>query len=76
MTSVALPIVIENAVQNAWDVLERSGEIDNACEASRFLVNAVTKLAARGEHRRLVLVNHAIDGYRQHKLSMPMAPVP
>jgi len=65
--SEPLPIIIENAVQNAWDVLERTGEIVDACDASRFLVDAVTTLAARGEQRKLMLVNRAIDGYRRHR---------
>jgi hypothetical protein len=67
LMSEPLPIIIENAVQNAWDVLERSGEIEDACDASRFLGKTVTKLAAKGEQRRLVLVNRAIDGYRRHR---------
>jgi len=62
-----LHAVIENAVQLAWDILERSGEISDPRDASCYLVKTVATLAAKGEHRRLVLVNRAIDGYRQHK---------
>ena len=62
-----LPILVENAVQGAWDVLERSGEIFDQGEASRFLVQTVAKLATKREHRRLMLVNRAIDDYRRHK---------
>ena len=62
-----LHLVIENAVQLAWDILERSGEIADPRDASCCLVKTVTTLAARGEHRTLILINRAIDGYRQHK---------
>ena len=62
-----LPIVVENAVQIAWSVLERSGEIADAGEASRFLLRTVGELVRKGEHRKLVLVNRAIDAYRRHR---------
>jgi hypothetical protein len=65
--SEPLSHMIENAVQNAWDVLERSGEIADSRDASFFLLKIVTTLAVRGELRPLVLVNRAIDGYRRHK---------
>jgi hypothetical protein len=68
-----LPIFVENAVQIAWDVLERSGEIDDPGEASRFLLKTVADLVAKGERRRLMLVNRAIDGYRQSKKSKLVA---
>jgi hypothetical protein len=60
-------ILIENSVQIAWDFLERSGEIDDPDEASRFLVQAVGELVLRGERRRLMLSNRAIDAYRRSK---------
>ena len=68
-----LPIVIEKAVQIAWDVLGSSGEITDPSDASRFLLKTITTLAANGEQRRLVLVNRAIDGYRRHRRGAPAA---
>jgi hypothetical protein len=65
--SEPLPILIENAVQIAWDVLERSGEIADPHDASWFLVKTVAELATKGERRRLVLINRAIDAYRRHR---------
>lgn len=62
-----LPILVENAVQIAWDVLERSGEIDHAGDASRFLLRTVADLVTKGERRRLMLVNRAIDAYRNNR---------
>jgi hypothetical protein len=59
-------ILIENIVQIVWDVLERSGEIDDPREASNFLVKSVAELVVSGEKRRLMLINRAIDSYRHH----------
>ena len=65
--SEPLPILVENVVQIAWDILERSGEIDDPYEASYFLAKTVARLARKGEQRRLMLINCAIDAYRQHR---------
>jgi hypothetical protein len=65
--SEPLSHIIENAVQNAWDVLERSGEIADPRDASFFLMKIVTTLAVKGELRPLLLVNRAIDDYRTHR---------
>jgi hypothetical protein len=67
LMSEPLPVLIENVVQIAWDVLERSGEIADPHEASWFLVKTVAELARKGERRRLLLINRAIDGYRLHR---------
>jgi hypothetical protein len=32
-----LPVLLENAIQIAWDYLERTGQIDDVAVASRFL---------------------------------------
>jgi hypothetical protein len=60
-------IVVEDAVQIAWDFLERSGEIGDADEASRFLVQTIDELLRKGERRRLMLSNRAVEAYRRHK---------
>jgi hypothetical protein len=65
--SQPLPILIDDAVQIAWDVLARSGEITDAGDANYFLVGTIAKLATKGEHRRLMLINRAIEDYRKHK---------
>jgi hypothetical protein len=67
MTGIPLPVLVEDSVQIAWDVLERSGEITDPHEASHFLVHTIAALAMKGERRRLMLINRAIDGYRKHK---------
>ena len=65
--SVSDQILIESSVKIAWDFLERLGEIGDPEEASRFLVQAVGELVLKGERRRLMLSNRAIDAYRRSK---------
>ena len=36
-----LPVLMENSIQIAWDYLERSGEIDDAAVANRFLIEII-----------------------------------
>jgi hypothetical protein len=56
---------MENALQIAWDYLERTGQIENPEFASKFLLTAVEHLIARGERRRLALANLAIAAYER-----------
>jgi hypothetical protein len=67
MSEVPLPVLIEDVVQVAWNVLERSGDIADPHDASWFLVKTVAELARKGERRRLLLINRAIDAYRRHR---------
>lgn len=59
--------LVEKSIQIAWDFLERSGEIDNASETSRFLLKVVDRMVLDGERRKLMLSNRAIEAYRQYK---------
>jgi hypothetical protein len=60
-----LPILMEHAIQIAWDYLERTGELGDPEIASRFLMGTVELLVRRGERRRLLLSNKAIDAYQR-----------
>jgi hypothetical protein len=62
-----LPILMENAIQIAWDYLERTGELGDPEIASRFLLDTVELLVRRGERRRLLLSNKTIDAYRRFR---------
>jgi hypothetical protein len=62
-----LPILFENSIQIAWDYLERTGEIDDAFVASRFLSDTIGIMMRRGERRRLLLSNKAITAYQRFK---------
>lgn len=60
-----LPLLIETSVQIAWNYLDRSNELGDAAVASRFLVGSIELMVRRGERRRLLLANKAIDQYRR-----------
>ena len=59
------PILLENSVRIAWDYLEATGELGNAEVAARFLTDHVESMMRRGEMRRLLLSNSAIDAYKR-----------
>ena len=63
-----LPILVESAIQIAWDYLERSGELGDPSEASRFLLRSIGEMVRQGERRRLILTNKAISDYQRHKV--------
>ena len=60
-----LPLLMENSIQIAWDYLEGTGELGDAEVAARFLTDAVETLIRRGETRKLMLANRAIDAYKR-----------
>jgi hypothetical protein len=68
--SEPLPTLVEHSLQIAWDFLERSGEISDSGEASRFLLTTINDLVLRGERRKLLVSNRAIDAYRRYKQSL------
>jgi hypothetical protein len=49
----------------AWKYLDRSGLlIGEHREAAQFILNRIDRMMLRGEKRRLLLSNAAIDAYR------------
>lgn len=49
----------------AWTYLDRSGLLSGEPrEAARFILNRIDRMMLRGERRRLLLSNAAIDAYR------------
>jgi hypothetical protein len=62
-----LSLLIAHSVEIAWDYLERTGELGDAAVASRFLVDEIELMVRRGERRRLLLSNKAIDDYRRFR---------
>jgi hypothetical protein len=55
-----IPILVENAVQIAWDYLEKSGQIDDSEITSWLLLDTIEHRVRRGERRTLALSNGAI----------------
>jgi hypothetical protein len=68
--SEPLPVLMENALQIAWDYIEQSGELGEPEEASRVLLKSVETQVFNGERRRLMLSNKAIDDYKKFKLQL------
>ena len=64
----ALGKLIEDSFQIAWDYLERTGELGDPEVASRVLFDAVEMMVLRGERRKLLLSNRAIDAYKRFKV--------
>ena len=62
-----LPTLVENSLQIAWDFLDASGEIEDPQHTAEVLLGAIKTLLLRGENRRLMLSNRAIDAFRQFK---------
>lgn len=62
---VSLSQLMESSIQIAWEYLERSGQLGDAAEATRFLSKNVESAIRRGETSRLVLSNKAIAAYLQ-----------
>jgi hypothetical protein len=60
-----LPILIEKAIQIAWDYLERTGQIDDPEITSWLLLDTVEHMVRCGERRRLALSNGAIAAYER-----------
>lgn len=57
--------LLEQSFEIAWNVLDRSGDIGDRDGAARYLADKIDKMIRRGEKRRLLLSNAAIDSYRQ-----------
>jgi hypothetical protein len=57
---------MEEAIEIAWDFLERSGEIDDPEKCSRVLADVVQLMVRQGVRSRLVLSNRAIAHYMQY----------
>jgi hypothetical protein len=61
------PALAENLLQIAWEFLEATGEIENPQQTAEILLPNHQTLVLRGEHRRLMLSNRAIDAFREFK---------
>jgi len=62
--------LFEQSFNIAWSVLERTGELGEPNATSRFLFDNITSMMRRGERRRLLLSNSAIDAYRRRPVRL------
>jgi len=64
----ALPLtpheLLEASFRITWDYLEATGELVERDHAARFLLDTIEAMMQRGEFRKLMLSNKAIDAYR------------
>ena len=60
-----LPPLIESSLQIAWDFLNGLDEISDPQQTAEFLLGNIKSQMLKGESRRLVLSNRAIDCYRR-----------
>jgi len=64
-----MAILMEEAIQIAWDYLERTGEIEDAEVCSRVLLYYVESMIRQGVRSRLLLSNRAIRKYMEFKVN-------
>ena len=62
--------LFEQSFDIAWSVLQRTGELGEPNDASRFLFDNIAFMMRRGERRRLLLSNSAIDAYRRRPIKL------
>ena len=70
-----IPALVESAFYIAWDYLERSGELGDPNVASHVLLDTMEVMIRRGEYRKLMLANKAIDAYRRYRAEGRLAAV-
>jgi hypothetical protein len=66
-----LPILVENAIQIAWDYLDKTGQIDDPEVTSWRLLDTLEHIVRCGERRGLVLSNGAITAYERLRADLP-----
>jgi hypothetical protein len=59
------PQILENSFRIAWDYLEATGELRTPEPDAQFLLDAIEGMMRKGEYRKLLLSNKAIDAYKR-----------
>ena len=62
--------LFEQSFNIEWSVLERMGELGEPADTTRFLGNQIAGMMRRGERRRLLLSNCAVDEYRRRPIRL------
>ena len=60
-----LPPLVESSLQIAWDFLSGLDEIADPQQTAAYLLGNIKSQVMRGESRKLVLANRAIDNFRR-----------
>jgi hypothetical protein len=67
--TVSLSQLLEDSFQIAWEYLDRTGELGDGAEASRFLSDTIETMIRQGQRSRLTLSNRAILAYQRFRSS-------
>lgn len=67
MNEMPLQFLVEDAIQIAWNYLERTGELEDPEVASKVLLDSVGSMVRQGVRSRLLLSNRAITAYQRFK---------
>jgi hypothetical protein len=59
--------LLENAFTIAWQYLQATGELGEPEASARELLDIIERMIQRGERRRILLANVAIDTYKQRR---------
>ena len=65
--------ILEGSFRIAWDYLEATGELGERATAVKFLLDNIGAAMNRGEFRKLLLSNRAIDAYRRRPTAREFA---
>ena len=60
-------LLLEEAVQIAFNFLSRSGEVEDPMEAAGFLADRILFLMSQGQRNRVALANRAISAYQRDR---------
>ena len=59
--------LVENAFMIAWNYLEATGELGDPERAASELLDIIEAMIVRGERRRILIANVAIDAYKRRR---------
>jgi hypothetical protein len=71
--TISLSQLLQESLQIAWEFLERTGELGDGAEASRFLSEKIEAMIRCGERSRLALSNRAISAYQRFEVNSSTA---
>jgi hypothetical protein len=67
------PQILEGSFRIAWDYLEATGELAEPQSTATFLLDTIEAMMRRGERRKLLLSNKAIDAYKRRQAERNLA---
>jgi hypothetical protein len=59
--------LVENAFMIAWEFLEANGELGDPDASAVELLDTIEAMIKKGERRRILIANTAIDAYRRRR---------